>query len=327
MTFHFAGLVRLFAAVLVCIPFTINVLYAQEIAVDHDGESVFTQPATKQFRFEISADEPASLSYLLWPREIQFRRMDTNEKTVKKMFGILVKGSLTNSGELFTISELNKLHTGAEFEIGYSVALDTFNLEKIPGAIPGAKAHGINFFFRTDNVLLYDSITSIQNRTRPKSFGVKGHYNLFFKYTVNNQKVRWILAMNGEVSRTWNKDDLKNFQDNSSVSFLPSIVVSEEFKGKYGVIKNGMKSRVSVAAPFYFWYLNPVPYIAWQKKENLPYQLNTGLFINVLSKPIEKINFKVPSTIGLGVDWTYTESKFSSTHIFLKGSITIGGDE
>lgn len=148
--------------------------------------------------------------------------------------------------------------------------------------------------------------------------------NFFFRNKNLSSKKRIILALNASLLRTWNDDDLINFQNISDVTVLPNIVALKDFEGRYGTLKDDIiKFRFSASLPMYFSLINPIPYVVYNNASGTE-SYNFGVFTNILNKSLPRQNFKIPSSFGFGIDWIYSQEKFSSANVFIKGAISIG---
>lgn len=294
-----------------------HLTFAQKIAVDNKGKSVFTSYSQKQARLEFSDDEPLSVTGSFRNFFHPFK-IDTS-RTVDKASGWFLTASLLNSGAVPMLSNLDKLRPGLGLKLGRQVTLDkVYNLK----GTYGANAYGMNVLLNLDNVNLMNtnSPDSAAHRVCLVTYGVEGNWIHYFAST---DKI--LFALNASFTKTWNDDDLLNFQNNADVTFRSSVVALEEFKGRYGPLQRDVsKFRVAASLPFYFWRLNPVPYTVLNAISGSMPKYYVGIFINVLTEE-RKEAYSIPSSIGIGFDKELGgDVKKKGINVFVKGSLSIG---
>lgn len=300
--------------------------FSQKIGVDRKGKSVFTHFSTAEARVEISSEEPLSVSYFHPLAETIFTLKKTGDTTVVKMRGINAQVSMLNSGEHVILTDLADpdASPGLGIRLGYQSTIDVFhNINKIPAFYLGTYTWGLNGVLNWENIRLYDSLSNTISRKHPMTVGIEGNFNIFFKNWTGTA-TRIVFAFTGSVLRTWNDDDLIQYQELSKTNVLPSVVTLKDFKGRYGTLdREVVKSRFSFAFPMYFGRFNPIPYVVYtgvSGKNTYGY----GVFINLTEKRLTKIKFKIPSAIGAGIDWISKGGKLSDPSVFVKGSISFG---
>lgn len=299
-------------------------LYAQKIGIDRKGKSIFTHLSSADARVEISSEEPFSISYFYPCDTIPFVLVRTGDTTVLKIRGAYGQISLLNSGENFILTDLDDANPGVGLKAGFQSTIEVFhNINAIPGFYLGTYTWGVNGVLNLENIRLYDSVSNQVSRKYPVTIGIEGNYNIFFKnWTKSSNRV--ILAFNGAVTRTWNDDDLLNYQDISKTTVLPAIVALKDFKGRYGTLdRNVIKVRFSFAFPMYIRRFNPIPYVVYSSASS-KVSYNYGIFLNFTDKKLTKTKFKIPSSIGAGVDWVGIDGKPSDPSIFVKGALSFG---
>lgn len=306
----------------------ISVFYSfgQKIGIDGKGKSIFTHISRSEARFEFSTEEPLSISYLFNPKISTFSLTQTGDTTVTKFSGLLGQISMLNSGDYLALSNLSKLRPGVGFEIGYQKSIERFrNIDIIPSSYGGTYTAGIKGLFNIDNIKLYNTDNSKIESKLPLTYGLEANYNFFFK-NMNRQSInRIVFALNLSLLRTWNDDQLISYQKISDVTILPTVVALEEFDGRYGRLNNEVTNlRISISLPMYFGILNPIPYVSFYSITNQNPQYRMGVFTNILNKGLTKENFKIPASIGIGIETMNTDGKFANPVILLKGAISLG---
>ncbi len=181
-----------------------------------------------------------------------------------------------------------------------------------------------------DNFRLYDPVTQIDTKKRPSELSLLGNVTrYFFNYRLG-------VALNGSYNFiTYNKTALIGYKDISNVIQDANVVAFKKFDGKYGTLEENINGgRISVAFPIFFkskilyWkrapYFSPAPYYNTRITKNLKPSHNVGVSFNFFGeKPFKDDKFSIPSSIGLGIDWTRTEGVWSKANVFLAGSITL----
>ena len=82
---------------------------------------------------------------------------------------------------------------------------------------------------------------------------------------------------------------------------------------------------MAASFPMFYKRFNPTPYVvAIFGTQNSP-SYHMGVFTNILSSSLNKVDEKMPSTFGLGFDWVYaTEHLSSKVNLFLKVAVSLG---
>ena len=298
---------------------------AQKIGVDSKGKSIFTHFSRSEARLEFSTEEPLSLSYFLWTKNINHVLTNSGVTTVTKFSGFFGQLSMLNSTETLDLSNLADIHPGLGMKFGYQKSIENFtNIDLIPRNYKSVYTCGINGIFNIDNVQLYNSDSLREEKKYPLTYGIEGNLNFFFR-NKGESTSRVVLAINTSLLQSWNSDDLLNYQKISEVTVLPDIITLKDFKGSYGVInQNITKFRLAISSPMYFSVFNPIPYIVLNSTYKSYPKWNLGIFLNILTKSLPKQNFKIPTSLGIGIDWIYSADKFSKPNIFIKGAISFG---
>lgn len=322
--------------VLLALAYTAN---SQNIGVDNKGKSVFTHYSKADARLEISTDEPLSLSYIAGARETDYirkkklvqeplnARMNNRFKTdttVSKFSGVLLQVSMLNSDDYLTLTNILDIRPGLGLKVGYQNGIGSFkNLDEVPKL--GAYAWGINAVFNMDNIKLYNTDNNKEEKKLPLTYGAEFNYSFFFKNRNKERRIRNVLALHAKFTRTWNDDDLISYQKIGDVTVLPNVVALQAFEGRFGKLKNDItKFRLAFSAPFYISHINPIPYFVLniQSKSNPIYFF--GVFTNMLAKSLTKTDFKIPTSLGIGIDAKVQRGVVSRPNVFIKGSISFG---
>ncbi len=294
-----------------------NFIYSQKIGVDSKGKSIFSFYTLTDYRIEFAVDEPLSVS-------TSFRRLISSfsasgKPTIIKNSGFYLNASLLNSSDFIALNNLKDINPGLGLKLGYQKSIKSFtDIDLTPN---GTFAYGVNGVFNMDNIKLYNETSNTVDRKFPLSYGVEGNFTYF-----SNKKLRNMLSFNFSYAKTWNDDELLNFKKKSDAIVTTDIVAFEEFDGRYGILNTNVdKIRVSASSPFYWGYINPIPYAVLVSASNSNPKYFFGTFVNILNKPLEKKDYAIPASFGIGIDWTYTsEQKWSSANIFIRGSINFG---
>lgn len=292
-------------------------LFAQKIGVDSKGKSIFSFYSLSDYRLEVSTDEPLSIGRAL--TRFTTKYMVRGVPTIVKDKGLYLNLSMLNSTDMLVFNSLSKMKPGFGIKLGYQKSVQSFNdIDRTPR---GTYTAGVNTVFNMDNIKLFNTVDSIITKKYPLTYGVEGNFTYFSKSNFRN-----IIALNISFSRTWNDDDLLSYQNKSDVIIGSTVVALEEFDGRFGKLKTDInKFRISTSFPFYIGYLNPIPYVVLISSTGNSPKYFLGTFFNILTAPLEKKDYTIPASLGIGIDWTYsTDKKWSSANIFLKGAINFG---
>lgn len=245
----------------------------------------------------------------------------TNQKkdtTVVKGFGLLASISLTNSVESNAL-DFNNFHPGLGVKFGLFNTITSY--KQLVGY--GAITWGANAVLEVDNIQLFNTQSNSQNRVYPATYGVEGHFNWFFNNKSNvSKRFNSILAFTMSIKRTINSDDLLNYQELSEVVLNSGVIALKDYKGKYGTIQRQNVLRISTAYPMYIGRFSPVPYVVY-KAGVADHSGRIGASFNFLDEPFKgDKKFKLPSSIGVGIDWEY-QKRFSSPNYSIKGTLSI----
>lgn len=302
---------------LILLLITTPFIYSQKIGVDSKGKSIFSFYTLSDFRVEFAVDEPFSIGTSFLRFKSTFKNGDIT--TVVKDKGIYISASMLNSTDFILLKNIKDINPGFSLKLGYQKSIETFN--NIDLTPRGTYACGFNGIFSMDNIQLYNETSNTIDRKLPISYGVEGNFTYF-----SNKKLRNMIALNFSYTKTWNDDELLNFKKVNDAVVTPNIVAFEEFDGRYGILNTKIdKFRVSGSSPFYWGYFNPIPYAVLVSTSNSTPKYFVGTFVNFLNKPLEKKDYSIPASFGVGIDWTYnSEQKWSSANIFIRGSINFG---
>ena len=290
--------------------------FAQKIGTDSKGKSIFSFYSLNDYRLEFDTEEPFSLGFSTYRFKTTFT-IDA-DTTVVKNSGIYVNLSMLNSDDYINFKNLSEMRPGAGFKIGWQKSIEKFqDIDRTPG---GTYSWGINAFFNFDNIKLYNPLDSLTTTKLPLTYGLESNFTYFSK-----SKFRNMIAINLSYNRTWNDDELLNFQTIDKTTIANNIVALEDFEGRYGLLSNEIdKVRLSTSFPFYIGYLNPIPYLVLNVSSNSAPKYSVGTFINILTKKLEVKDFNIPSSFGLGIDWTYSANNWTKPSIFMRGAINFG---
>jgi hypothetical protein len=302
---------------LICVIFlTGKYSFGQKIGTDSKGESIFYFYSLNDYRLEFDTEEPLSLGFSTYRFRTTFTR--DADTTVIKNSGLFVNLSMLNSDDYINFKNLSEMRPGAGIKVGWQKSIEKFqDIDRTPS---GTYAWGINALFNFDNIKLYNPLNDIVSKKLPLTYGLESNFTYFSK-----SKFRNMIAINLSYNRTWNDDELLNFQSLDKVTIDNNVVALEDFEGRYGELSNEVdKVRLSTSFPFYIGYVNPIPYLVLNTSSNSAPKYSVGTFVNILTKKLEVKDFSIPSSFGLGIDWTYTKNEWTKPAIFIRGAINFG---
>ena len=298
---------------------------SQSLGIDRKSKSVFTNYSLPDSRFDLNADGNLAYTFLLHkPDTVVYVLRGTNDTTIVKFRAWTMEFNVSTNEDLLSSENLSTLRPGGGFKIGYHVSIDTFkNMDtRLPSSKKSVKTYGINFAFDLSNIKLYDTISRSAGKKYPPTVGLETYYNFIFRKRDTTHKSRFVLALTASYKYTWNDDNLISYQNRSDAFVTSDVVALEEFDGRYGVLKKDVSNfRFSLAFPMYFGHFNLIPYSVWNPRSYNKPAYYFGLFTNVLKDKLNIREFKIPSSIGVGFDWKYQDSKFSKITFFIKGQI------
>jgi hypothetical protein len=295
---------------------------AQKIGADSKGKSVFTY-FTNSPRIEINSTDELSIGKAFGTDSTQYVYTSTSQRTVSKWRGFTARVSALNADDRIVLSKLLSTRLGGELKVGVQSAVRRVTTLQ---NIRGVRAWGINLIGSFDNFYYYDQNSKVISHEYPLTAGVEGDYDFFYTNVPAWLKPlrvqRFAIALHGSVRRTWNDDDLINYQDLDKVTVLPNAVALSDFRGRYGSLKTDVyQLRLAGSAPMYIGRLNPIPYAVFTHSVNGSTKLYPGLLLNILSKPVGGTSFSFPSTIGVGLDWA--EQTWSKPNLFVRGTFSL----
>ena len=297
--------------------------FAQDNGVDSKNKNVFSYyTKSDNVNIQVSTALPLSVSRVFQTGEHQYYidSAGIHKPTVNKFFGYSLAVAMLNSGSDDYL-DFKKLRPGLQIKVGFQCYLDTV-LNRLDTRY-GCNSWGINLVYKMDNIDLYDTDQSAEVTRHPSSYGIETYFN-WFQPVKLNAKTHQVLALTASYNSTWNDDQLLNYQNISEATVGSKVVAFQDFRGRYGSLKTGIGNfRASVAYPVYVRNFNPIPFFAYNNYSNDVSDYHLGLFLNLLAKPVETTNFKIPSAFGLGVDWIHTGSSFSSANFILKGTLAL----
>jgi hypothetical protein len=303
--------------------FAVGVVRAQSIAVDSKNQSVFTYFSSQELTVQLTTSSPLTLSKAFTldsvPKWYIDRKTGERVATMVKKHQLFAQLSMLNSGDDDYLT-FNKMRPGIGAKFGYQLATDTFKRTDIKG---GAITGGFNAVFKMDNIKLYNTDIGTEQDRKPLTYGIEGYFNWLLP-TGGHPNFVEILAFNGSLLHTWNKDDLINYQNIGETTVLPTIVALTDFRGSYGSLKTNITNgRLSGAFAMYYWHLNLVPFIAYNYLSAPASNYHAGAFLNILAKPLIPNNIVIPSSLGIGIDWIHSAGNFSKANYILTGTIKI----
>lgn len=295
---------------------------AQKIGADSKGKSVFTY-FTNSPRIEINSTDELSIGKAFGTDSTQYVYAGTTQKTVSKWRGFTARVSVLNADDRIVLSNLLSTRLGGELKVGLQSAVRRVTTLK---NILGVRAWGINLVGSFDNFYYYDQATKAISHERPLSGGIEGDFDYFYTEVPTLLKAlhvdRFALAFHGSARRTWNDDDLINYQDIGQVNVLPNAVALTDFSGRYGSLRTDIyQLRLAGSAPMYVGRFNPIPYAVFTRSTNGNTRFYPGLLLNILSKPVAQTEFSFPSTLGVGLDWA--EKTWNKPNLFIRGSFSL----
>lgn len=303
---------------------------SQKIGIDRAEKSVFTYYSVPDERFSISADGSIAYSLRLGGAlPINFYPRNSNRTSATKLRTFNLDIELSTDQDLFSSEDLTKLRPGLKLMFGRNVTIDQFdNLEtRLPKKKKSLKTYGYSAFVSIGNIKYFDSTTKVINKKYPLEYGVEGYWNAIFRNSKTETKSRILFATTISLSRTWNEDDLLFYQDITKSIITPQVVAMEDFDGRFGILKQSLNNmRLSASLPMYFGHFNPIPFVALRAREQSTPAYYFGIFLNVLAKKdlLDAHLFKIPPTLGFGIDWKYHEKTLSKPALFVKGEIGFG---
>ena len=302
--------------ILVSIP-----VYTQTLATDSGEQSVFTFYTPETNRFEISRNEALSFTFRLFhDKMLHFTDQDVNgqiDTTVLKSRGLFTSISIENIVGVVAWDKIKKLRPGLGVAFNWQTSIDEiYDIDKTSS---GTFAYGFGGRARVGNIQLYNTENNIIEDKNPLTLSLEGNLTYFPNFISH-------LLFSFTASQSWtsNEDDLLNYQTISNTTITPNIVALESFDGKYGKLEELIShTRVSIAAPLFFGNINPLPYVSIAASPiNAPIY-RTGIFLNIFSKAIDLKKYNLESTLGFGVDWKYSNQKWSSPNLTVSGSISL----
>lgn len=309
---------KLFSIILLPLLFGLT-SFSQDIATDSKNKGVFTYYGTKKYRLDFSGKD-FSLTVSSKPKNITYLPDKSNPAVinVKKKSNYYLQTSIINAADIVSLSDFSGFRPGVKFKMGYQRAVDSI-FSNYKGL---TYAWGGSFYSSIDNIKLYDPQSTASNKVSkvyPFTIGAELNTTIFLP-------IKWMaLSLSGTISNGWNDNSLLNYKDISSGTIVNSnIIAFEKFEGKYGVLITGVtKGRLSFSVPLTIWQINPIPYAVLLSTSNDTPTYFLGVYTNILSEKINFHAFKLPSTFGIGIDWTKKSSGWSSGNIFIRGNINL----
>ena len=295
---------------------------AQKIASDSKGKSVFSNYALEDYKFDISTDEPFSISFSL-ARFISTINNKVLKPTISSDTDIFFNYALLNSSDQLDFNNLRENKFGSSFKIGIQKNVKSLGDAKNFKFFKGGG--GLSFFYEADNLSYYDSQLSSESTTKPISYGLELNANIFPKANLNFSKLNFITAIEAQFYlRTWNKDELLNYQLIKDVETNVDVIAFEDFRGKYGVLDNNVKKiRLAISEPIFYKRMNLTPYAVLNATSNNKPEYRVGSNVNLTQAQLNRNDINFEGSFGIGIDWGYNSDNWSKANIFLRGSISL----
>lgn len=321
------------ALVLVSTTYLCTPCSSQDVGSDSKGGGVFTVYSLKVVRAEINTKDPLTFSHSFARDTTTFVNVSTRELTVRKVHGVTARLALTNSGKNVILSNLLDTKLGLEARVGHQVIVDSvkslFGIRGLFG-LSGTYSTGINGILGFDNFSYYNQETNNVSHERPLNFGAEYNYNYYItpksKYRTTKsgktkEAIRFTIAFNSSLLRTWNNEELKNYQDLDKSVITQTAVAFDKFNGRYGILdKSFWKGRFSAALPIYIDHINAIPFCATYITSSGT-KVSPGLNINYVVSPIKWYVYKFPTSLGGGIDWF--DKKLNRPNLFVRGAFTL----
>jgi hypothetical protein len=294
--------------------------WGQIISADSKGKSVFTHVVGKNLRIESSETEPVAISKFFEYGKTAFTVDSTH--LFNKISGVNVRLALRNADKFVSLSQLKKLHPGFGLRIGWHYTIPEFNaIDMMGSTYLSTYTCGLTSIFDVDNIYLYDTRLSSADRELPMTVGAEGNFNMYFRNR-GTVKSRWIFATVASIVHTYNDDALISYQELANVTPNGNVIALKDFAGKYGELNEEVvRGRVALSVPFYIGYFNLTPFFVLNSNNLVAPRYHAGLFLNLLQKPLEILNFKIPSTIGGGVDRIMQGGATPVTEWYIRGTL------
>lgn len=296
---------------------------AQNIGADSEGKGVFTYNALKSYWVDFASDEPLgfTLTKPRWrARYFYLNPLKDSITTMYKLRGVVANIALLNSGEDPVLTEVFKT-PGLQFKLGYQSAIDTiYNLRVTNGCI----TMGATGVFSFDNFKFYDVATAKVSKKYPLTFGAEMNWTYFIKDDPSKKLFRNIWALNLTFRRTWNDDDLLQFQEIGTGLGIatPTVIAAKDFKGRYGTLERINQVRLSASHPFFWRRVNLIPYVMVKSDLDDNHQVTPGAMFNVMAEALKPNTYTFPSMFGIGVDWAGRD--WNKPNAFVRGAFSVG---
>jgi hypothetical protein len=301
---------------------------AQGVGFDTKNKSIFSYyTSDNNIAIQTSSSMPVSI-YKTWtadsvPKYYLARKWlkgrpagaDTVPTVTKQHLWALQGAMLTDGGNSY--ASFKKIRPGIGLAFGYQNSINAVSHLDVTG---GAWTWGVNGIFDLNNIDLYNTNTNQEGNKLPVTYGLEANVNHLFPHS-NTAKFYWLLSVTASVYHTWNDDELLSYQNVDAATITNNIVAFDSFRGRYGDFKNNITNgRFSAATPLYWWYLNLIPFAELNTYSNNQSDYHLGAFMLVLPEKITATHYSIPTSLGVGVDWTHAKGGFAGADFIITGT-------
>lgn len=297
-------------------------LYSQDIAVDRNGSDVFSFFATNKPQLSlVSGDNSLRINFTYSLSEIPWQTVSGNE-TVKTHYGLSMTGKIFSSDNVFFLDNINRLKPAYQINVGFQKTFEDLNLNNIPVPV---SAWGVQYYYRKDNIMIFDTISNIEARQKPDTHGILIHYSFFSNPIIQ-------LSLSALLESTWNKKDLIDYQYSSGLLQNNQITSVGTTVGKIGPYTRATNFRFRVSTPITpFSYLDNglarlcvIPYYSVLETTNGTNNKLLGFTLNYLGKGATLQEYTFTEGFGLGIDWLNNSKEQNQARVFIFGTIKFG---
>ncbi len=265
----------------------------------------------------------------------------TLSKSTGINFGLGVGNLLSN------LAKVSTFHPTYSLTAGIGKNIDAFNNWDNISTIATFFTCNLNGYIKWDNLILYDTISKIQNRIHPFSKGITGEWTQYFP--VGTGKKVWLTSISASANYEFgnNISQLKDFQKNKPNYTNTDVISLGDVIGKLGDLKNQDAFRFRLSAPLFPTALRLfrdqsaetatsgrkfkdsvqfciVPYWTFYGPVNTKLTNIIGLYVNATQgQNLFSKNSTVVAGFGLGIDWTVAADGISNASVFVAGSLDL----
>jgi hypothetical protein len=306
-----------------CLP--VVSLFGQDRMIDRNGDPTFLYYGAQEFDFSMtSADGALKVSYTKpWNSKFYYVDGNQNARTVTKSDCISGTLKFFSTTDYFFLTDLTHYKPAFKLEVGYQNTIDVIDdRSRLPVF---AKAVGAMFYLKMDNTSIYDTTRSEAHQAMPLSVG------LTFNSTIVKSEY-FMPAFNVTLERTWNKNDLDQYQRNSPVYQNSQIVVLDDFEGLIGSVENRRHARVAVSVPSFLpgegtfsSHFSMAPYYVLNINEKAFPTHNYGFSLNFFKDPVKGPGASIGDCFGIAIDFEQVGKEISAPQVFIYGTISFSG--